>query len=70
MRDYLLRKDQVQAARSAAACEECGHAHREHREYAPTFELVDGEIVEVEHEKYEAGLFACHVDGCDCEIRA
>jgi hypothetical protein len=66
----MLRQELARAARSAAPCDECGHPHREHRELRPTFELRDGEIVEVPDPEYRPGEFHCHADGCDCVVTA
>lgn len=44
----------------------CGHSQLQHREYAPTWSIVEGELVETPHPNYRPGLFKC--DHCSCEI--
>lgn len=65
---YLLRKDQALAEAGERPCPGCGHPTRRHRELQPTWELRDGEIIEMPHPDYQPFVFHCEVEGCGCAL--
>jgi hypothetical protein len=71
-RDYMLRQHLNFMDRCDRPCAKCGHRDG-HREYqaTQTVAIVNGviEITTIPHPKYRPLLFACTVDGCDCEIQ-
>lgn len=69
-RDPTRQQKRWEAQANAWTCpNRCGHDVTAHREYPSTWETdEDGELIEVRHPRYRPALFACHVEGCACEI--
>jgi len=49
-------------------CPNCGHPSGGHRELTPTWQLVEGALVEVAHPDYKPLHFHCEAEGCDCML--
>jgi len=70
-RDPARQVRRWEAKADAWACPNgCGHGVVLHREYPSTWQPSEDGPMEVEHPRYRPGLFACHMDGCGCEVTA
>jgi len=57
-------RDAARDERLGAILCTCGHSAFEHREWASTWVIVYGEIVELRHPNYRPAVFHCQL--CDC----
>lgn len=67
---YAFRQAAALDAAAARPCPNgCGHTSGEHRELiAATWEIRDGEIVEIPNPEYKPFHFHCSHEGCSCVI--